>query len=151
MRDKRFIAEHRGGPLKKEQHLQLMRWACACAGNVLSLVGEEFGERLKNVLLVAKEWDKGNATVGDARKASLVAITVAKETTSPIALAVIRSVGHAVATAHMADHSLRAAWYAIKAVKSAGKSIDTERKWQNEQLPTEIKELVLSARESRKM
>jgi hypothetical protein len=25
MRNKRFIAEHRGGPLKKEQHTQLMK------------------------------------------------------------------------------------------------------------------------------
>jgi len=51
-----------------------------------------------------------------------------------------------VATAHMADHSLGAALYALKAVKSAGRSIDAERKWQNEQLPQEIMELVLTAR-----
>ncbi|MCX6255149.1 MAG: hypothetical protein NTV31_11820, partial [Bacteroidia bacterium] len=61
------------------------------------------------------------------------------------AIAVARSVGHAVATAHMADHSLGAALYALKAVKNAGKSIDAERKWQNEQLPSEIMELVLTA------
>ena len=52
-----------------------------------------------------------------------------------------RSVGHPVATAHMADHSLGTASYALKAVKNAGKSIDTERKWQDEQLPSEIKSL----------
>ena len=60
-------------------------------------------------------------------------------------IAVARSVGHAVATAHMADHSLGAALYALKAVKHAGKSVDAERKWQNEQLPSEIMELVLTA------
>lgn len=151
MRDKRFIAEHRDGTLKKEQQRQLMSWACACAENVLPLVGEELDERLRNALLVAKEWEKGNASVGDARKASLVAIAVAKEATNPTAILVARSVGHSVATAHMADHSLGAAWYALKAVKSAKKSIDSERKWQDEQLPSEIKELVISARESRKM
>ena len=32
----------------------------------------------------------------------------------------------------------------IKAVKSAGKSVDEERKWQNDQLPSEVKELVLT-------
>lgn len=151
MRDKRFIAEHRGGPLKKEQHRQLMKWACACAENVLPLIGDELDERLRNVLLVAKEWEKGNASVDDARKASLVAIAVAKEATNPIAIVVARSVGHAVATAHMSDHSLGAAWYALKAVKSAGKSIDAERKWQDEQLSLEIKELVLSARGNRRI
>jgi len=35
MRDKRFIAEHRDGPLKKEQHRLLIKWACDCAENVL--------------------------------------------------------------------------------------------------------------------
>ena len=61
-----------------------------------------------------------------------------------------RAVGHAVATAHMADHSLGAVWYALKAVKYAGKSIDMERKWQDEQLPLEIEVLVLSARSNKK-
>ena len=51
---------------------------------------------------------------------------------NPISIAVARSIGQAVATAHMADHSLGAAIYALKAVKFADKSIDAERKWQNE-------------------
>jgi len=56
-----------------------------------------------------------------------------------------RSIGHAVVTAHMADHSLGAALYALKAVKNAGQSVDAERKWQNAHLPSEIKVLVLTA------
>ena len=146
MRDKRFIAEHRGGPLKKEQHRQLILWACHCAENVLPLPGDKIDERLKIALLIAKEWAKGKATIGEARNASLKAIAVANESSNPVAMAVARAVGHAVATAHMADHSLGAALYALKAVKKAGKSIDTERKWQNEQLPSEIMELVLTTR-----
>ena len=145
MRDKRFIAEHRGGSLKKEQHIQLMKWACECAENVLPLLGEEPDERLKSALLIAKEWVTEKATVGDARKASLGAIAVANESSNPIEIAVARAVGHAVATAHMADHSLGAALYALKALKNAGKSIDAERIWQKEQLPSEIMELVLTA------
>jgi hypothetical protein len=146
MRDIRFVAEHRGGPLKKEQHQQLIKWACDCAENVLPLLGEEIDERLKNALWIAKEWAKGNVSVGDARKASLGAIAVANGSSNPMAIAVARAVGHAVATAHMADHSLGAALYALKAVKHAGKPIDEERQWQNEQLPPEIMELVLTAR-----
>jgi hypothetical protein len=151
MRDKRFIAEHRGGPLKKEQHYQLITWACDCAENVLHLFGEITDERLKNALNVAKEWKQGNASVGDARKASSGAIAVANESSNQTTIAVARSVGHAVATAHMADHSLGAALYALKAVKDAGKSIDAERRWQDEQLPSEIKDLILTARKSRKI
>jgi hypothetical protein len=147
MREKQFIAEHRGGPLKKEQHRQLIVWACDCAEHVLPLFGEEIDERLKNAIRVAKEWEKGNASVGDARKASLGAIAVANESKSPVSIAVARCIGHAVATAHMADHSLRAALYALKAVKNiSDKSVDAERKWQNEQLSSEIMELVLSTR-----
>jgi len=150
MRDKRFIRDHRGGPLKKEQHYQLIRWACDCSENVLYLFGEKIDERLKNALDVAHAWEDGNASVGDARNASLAAHSVARESSNPAAISVARSVGHAVATAHMADHSLGAAWYALKAVKNSGKSVDAEIKWQNEQLPSEIKELVLTARESKR-
>ena len=146
MRDKRFVAEHRGGPLKKEQHYQLMKWACACAEHVLPLFGKTIDERLKHTLFIAKEWAKGKTTVGEARKAAIASHAAARESSNPIAIAVARAVGHAVATAHMADHSLGAALYALKAVKNSGKSINAERKWQNEQLPSEIKKLVLTAR-----
>jgi hypothetical protein len=146
MRDKRFITEHRGGLLKKEQHRQLIKWACDCSEHVLLLSGEILDERLKNALLIAKEWANGNATVGDAMKASVASHAVAREFANPTLIAVARSIGQAVATAHMADHSLGAAVYALKAVKNAGKSIDAERKWQNKQLPSEIMELVLTTR-----
>jgi len=145
MRDRIFIAEHRGGLLKKEQHMQLIKWACKCSEHVLHLFGETLDERLKKALLIAKEWENGNATVGDAMKASVGAHAAARESANPTSIAVARSVGQAVATAHMGDHSLGAALYALKAVKNANKSIDTERKWQNEQLPSEIKDIVLTA------
>jgi hypothetical protein len=146
MRDKRFIAELRGGLLNMEQHLQLMIWACKCAEHVLQLLGEKTDERLKKALLFAKQWEHRKVTVGEARKASLGAFSMAKESSDPTSIAVALSVGHAAATAHMADHSIVAAFYALKAMKRAGRSADAERKWQNEQLPSEITELVLTAR-----
>jgi hypothetical protein len=149
MRDKRFIAKHRGGPLNKEQHYQLITWACDCAEHVLPLFGEMPDERLNNALSIAREWAQGNASTGDAMKASVSAHTVARASSDPTAIAVARSVGQAVATAHMADHSLGAAWYALKAVNHAGMSADAERRWQDDQLPPEIKDLVLTARNSR--
>jgi hypothetical protein len=151
MRDKRFIAEHRGGPLKKEQHYQLISWACACAEHVLHLSGEITEDRLKNALLIAKEWANGNAATGEAMKASVAAHAVARESSDVVSIAVARSVGQAVATAHMADHSLGAAWYALKAVRNAGKSTEVERNWQDDQLSPEIKDLILTARKIRKI
>jgi hypothetical protein len=149
VRDKRFIAEHRGGPLPRECHYQLMQWARDCSRHVLPLCGEAVDRRLRAALDIAMEWTRGNASVGEARKASLGAIAAANESPDRTAVAVARSVGHAAATAHMADHSLGAAWYALKAVKSAGRPVEAERRWQDRHLPRGIRELVLSARQSR--
>lgn len=151
MRDKRFVAVHRGGPLTKDHHHHLIRWARECAEHVLSLIDENIDKRLINGLYVAKEWEKEKVTVGEARKASLGAIAVANESSNPIIIAVARSIGHAVATAHMADHSIGAAEYALKAVKISAKSIEEERKWQDEKLTSDISELILTARQKRKI
>ena len=146
MRDKRFVAVHRGGLLSKEHHRLLINWAHICATHVLSYFRQSIDERLNNALKSAKAWEHEEISVGEARNASLEAIAVANENSNPISIAIARSVGHAVATAHMADHSLRAADYAMKAIKISGQSVDVERKWQDEQLPMSIKDLVLSAR-----
>ena len=146
MRDNRLIAEHRGGLLTKKHHRQIMIWACVCTEHVLPLLSGTLDERLKNALLIARDWANGNTTVGEAMKASVAAHAVAREFTNPTSIAIARAVGQAVATAHMADHSIGAAIYALKAIKNAGKSIEAERKWQNEQLPSEIKGIVLTSR-----
>lgn len=147
MRDKRFIAEHRGGLLSKDNHRKLISWARECSEHVLSLIDEDIDTRLLYALNVAKEWECENATVGKAIKASLGAHVVARESVNPVLISVARSIGHTVATAHMADHSPGGALYALKAVRLAGESIDEERTWQIsqlQQLPSDIVELVLT-------
>jgi hypothetical protein len=147
MRDKRFVAVHRGGTLTIDNQRKLIRWARECSEHVLSLINGNIDKRLVHALNVAKEWENDNVAVGVAMKASSDAHAVARESSNPIFMALARSIGHAVATAHMADHSLGAALYALKAMKYAGKSIDEEREWQNRQLqhlPPEIVELVLA-------
>ena len=147
MRDKRFIALHRGGLLTKDNHQKLIRWARECSEHVMSLIDETIDERLVHALHVAREWENENVPTGEAMKASLDAHAVARESSRPAFIAVARSIGQAVATAHMADHSLGAALYALKAVNHSGRSIDEERDWQEtklKQLPAEIVELVLA-------
>jgi hypothetical protein len=146
MRDTRFIANHRGGLLTKEHHCLLIRWARTCAKHVLPLAGIPVDERLTTALSIAGKWERGAVSVGDARKTSVAAHAAARAINDPIAKFVARSIGHAVATAHMADHSLRAAWYALKAVKLKGRSVESECAWQNRQLPSEIRERILSNR-----
>ncbi|HYG15597.1 MAG TPA: hypothetical protein VEC12_07565 [Bacteroidia bacterium] len=146
MRNPHFIALHRGGLLTKEQHIQLMLWACACVEHLLPQLGIETGECITNVLKVGRAWAEGKATVGDARRASVQCVAAAKEATNPVAVAIIRAAGHAVATAHMADHSLGPALYGLKALKLTGKPVEPERAWQNAQLPSGIKEMVKEER-----
>jgi hypothetical protein len=149
MRDKRIVAEHRGGLLKKEQHRQLMKWAIDCSTHVLPLFGKDVDGRLLYALQVGEDWRLDKVPVGMAQKASLGAHAAAREQTDPVLVAVARSVGQAVATAHMADHSLGAALYALKAVAASGGSMDDERRWQDEQLPEDVKELVFYFRSTR--
>jgi len=52
MRDNRFVGEHRGGPLKKEQHRQLIQWACKSSEHVLHLWGGTVDPRLVKALKV---------------------------------------------------------------------------------------------------
>jgi hypothetical protein len=103
MRDKRFVAAHRGGLLTKDHHHQLIRWARKCSEHVLSLIDRNIDKRLFLALHIAEEWEKDNVPTGEAMKASSGAHSVARESIDPISIAVARSVGYAVATAHMAD------------------------------------------------
>ena len=137
-----FIAEHRGGPLTKENHRKLIRWARECSEHVLYLIGNDIDKRLLYALDVAKQWENDAILTGIAMKASLGAHAVAREAEDPVYKAVARSIGQTVATAHMADHSIGGAFYALKAVKLANKDIKKEREWQIKELNELSSELI---------
>ena len=140
-----FIAEHRGGPLTKENHRKLIRWARECSEHVLYLIGKDIDKRLLYALDVARQWENDAIPTGIAMKASLGAHAVAREAEDPVYKAIARSAGQAVATAHMADHSPGGAFYALKAVKLANKDYKKEREWQIgklKELPSELVEII---------
>jgi hypothetical protein len=101
---------------------------------------------LIKALWIADQWAQGKVPTGAAMKAAREVHAHARTLTDPVDIAAARAVGHAVATAHMADHSLGGASYALKAVKLRGSSIKEEREWQNNHLPGDIRELILSSR-----
>lgn len=147
MRDKRIIAVHRGGSLVMEHHRLLIDWAIKCCRRVLPLLKEAPDERLIHALEIADKWMRGEVPTGDAMKASLGAHAAARAYTDAVSIAVARSVGQAVATAHMADHSPGGALYALKALQSAGRSLDEEKAWQIAQLdklPDDLADLIIS-------
>ena len=150
MRDRRFVAVHRGGPLDLTRHRLLATWAADCAEHVLPLFQQCSSDiRPQRAIEIARAWAKGEVPVGSAQKAAVAAHAAAREVTNKAATAAARAAGHAVATAHMADHSLGPAIYGLKAVEAIGASASNERAWQFQQLPDAVRELVVSALEKR--
>jgi hypothetical protein len=146
MRDRRFVAAHRGGPLGIAHHRLLAAWAADCAERVLPLFEAcSSDDRPRRAVEIARAWARGEVPVGAAQKAAVAAHAAAREATSAAATAAARAAGHAVATAHMADHSLGGAYYALKALEAAGAPTGGERAWQLGRLPASVRELVVSA------
>jgi hypothetical protein len=112
-------------------------------------------DRPRIAIETARTWSRGEVTVGEARAASVAAHAAARSASEGAAREAARAAGHAVATAHMADHSLGAAAYAVRAASRASQAPDArragdrERRWQREHLPEAIRELVVSAQEQR--
>lgn len=154
MRDERFKAVHRGGSLDLDRHRQLAIWAAVCAEHVLALFEERYplDNRPRHAIETARAWAAGEVRVDAARTAAFAAHAVARDVTDVVAREVARAAGHAVATAHMADHALGPAWYAVRAVRAAAgvAAAERERAWQLEQLPPSIRELVVSALATKK-
>ena len=158
MRDDRFKAVHRGGSLDLDRHRQLALWAADCGEHVLPLFSRRhpLDDRPRLAIETTRAWAAGEVSVGAARSASVAAHAAAREATDIAAREAARAAGHAVATAHMADHSLGPAWYAVRAVqasveKPAGvAAASRERAWQRKHLPSSIRELVISASEAPK-
>ena len=150
MRDRRFVAKHRGGPLELATHRQLALWAADCAEHVLPLFQKKSSDdRPRRAIDTARSWGRGEIRVGQAQKAAVAAHAAARSVTDRAASAAARAAGHAVATAHMAEHCLGPLIYGAKAVEAAGRSGEAERAWQLEQLPSDLRKLIESALERR--
>lgn len=124
-----------------------MAWAILCFERVLSFYGKELDEPLINAINIAKEWEKGKCSTGDAIKASREAHAFAGTIENRAACMVARAIGHGVATAHMADHSMGAALYAQKVLKLSGKSFEEERNVQVRNLhdlPDDLKAFIIN-------
>ena len=128
MRDKRFIANHAGGPLTIENHRLLIIWAIKCFEHAIEISNLiNIDQRALNAIQIAKEWEKGKATVGEARHTAFFAHDAARENSEQFNKAIIRACGHTVATAHMADHSLKAKEYILRGQKNILDKNDYEK------------------------
>ena len=144
-RDPHLAAVRRGGLLSTTDHQRLVAWAADCAERVLPLfeIACPGDARSADALAVARAWAAGDAEARP-RAAAVAAHAAAREAHGPAALAA-RACGHAVATAHMADHELGAAFYALRALEAAGAppaQVEAERAWQRSVLPSSVADLV---------
>jgi immunity protein 5 of polymorphic toxin system len=150
MRDRRFVAVHRGGPLDRKKHRLLAKWAADCAEHLLWIfAGQSSDDRPQRAIETGRAWARGEVPVGRAQKAAVGAHAAARQMKDKAAIAVARAAGHAVATAHMAEHCLGVVIYGKKAIEAKGESFEAEREWQLKRLPKDLRDLVTSALERR--
>lgn len=149
-RDPRFITLRRGGTLQDADHHLLALWAAGCAEHVLHLFEEiqPDDNRPRRAIDLARAWTRGEIRMTGARNAAGHANAAAGDLALPARYAAYAA-GQAAAVAHVAAHELGAAAYAIRAVQAAAPGSERESaghrecRWQREQLPGAIRELVL--------
>jgi hypothetical protein len=149
-RDPRFITIRRGGTLTDSDHHLLALWAAACAEHILHLFESAMpaDSRPRQAIEQARAWARGEIRMSQARTAAGHAMAAARDL-SGAARHAAHAAGQAAAVAHVAAHELGAAAYAIKAARAAapeGEGESTgqlECRWQRDQLPDAIRDLVL--------
>ena len=149
-RDPRFITIRRGGTLTHSDHHLLALWAATCAEHVLHLFESvrPSDPRPRQAIAQARAWVRGEIKMSQARESAGHANGAARDLTGGARYAAYAA-AQAAAVAHVAAHELGTAAYAIKAARAAAPEGKGERsgrlecRWQRDQLPDAIRELVL--------
>jgi hypothetical protein len=148
VRDPRLITIRRGGELTDEDHRLLARWAAECADHVLHLFEDEHPADLRprEAIAAARAWAGGDLSMMTARARGGHAMGAARPLRGAARHAAYAA-GQAACVAHVPEHDLGAAAYAIKAAHAAGAPDPSagrlERDWQRERLPGRVRTLVL--------
>jgi immunity protein 5 of polymorphic toxin system len=149
-RDQRFVTIRRGGRLTDADHQLLALWAAACAEHVLDFfeAAQPEDPRPRRAIEAARAWARGEIKMMQARAIGGHAMGAARDLRGAARYAAYAA-GQAAVVAHVAAHELGAAAYAIKAARAAapegaGEGAGRcECRWQRDQLPEAIRELVL--------
>jgi hypothetical protein len=150
VRDPRLVTVRRGGTLEDADHRRLAVWAADCAEHVLDHFewARPTDGRPRRAIELGRAWARGEITMTQARTAAGHANAAARDL-SGAARHAAYAAGQAAAVAHVAAHELGAAAYAIKAARAAAPEVEGESagrlecRWQHDQLPEAIRELVL--------
>ncbi len=156
VRDPRLVTIRRGGSLSDEHHQLLALWAAECAEHVLGLFEAERPDdpRPRQAIEAARSWAAGDRAMMATRAAGGHAIGAARDLRGAPRFAAYAA-GQAAVVAHVAEHDLGAAAYAIKAAVATAPSdhADATRRaecqWQRDRLPDTVRSLVLEDQERR--
>ena len=149
-RDPRLITIRRGGMLTDADHHLLALWAAACAEHVLPFFESEqpSDPRPRLAIEQARAWTRGEIKMSQTRAAGGHAMAAARDLRGAARHAAYAA-GQAAVVAHVAAHELGAAAYAIKAARAAALAGEGNRtgrlecRWQRDQLPDALRDLVL--------
>src|SRR3954470_20761779 len=155
-RGPRFVTIRRGGTLTDSDHHLLALWAASCAEHVLDLFESARPEdpRPRQAITQLRAWTRGEVTMTEARAAGGHAMGAARDLRGAPRHAAYAA-GQAGAVAHVAAHDLGAAAHASKAARAAAPPGEDEAagrrecRWQRDQLPAGIRDLVLDDQRSR--
>lgn len=150
VRDPRLVTIRRGGTLTDADHHLLALWAAECAEHVLALFERERPDdrRPREAIEAARSWARGELAMIETRALGGHAMGAARDLTGAARFAAYAA-GQAAVVAHVAEHDLGAAAYAIKAAVAAAprgqqEAIrSSECRWQRDRLPDAVRDLVL--------
>lgn len=156
VRDPRLVTVRRGGSLTDADHRALALWSAVCAEHVLPLfeATRSTDPRPREAIEAARAWVRGEAGMMETRALGGHAMGAARPLKGAARFAAY-SAGQAACVAHVPEHDLGAAAYAIKAVRAAAEPDQelpvgrAERDWQRDQLPEHLRDLVLEDQERR--
>lgn len=150
VRDPRLVSIRRGGLLADADHRHLASWAADCAEHVLELfeTSNPDDDRPRAAIEAVRAWARGEAAMMVTRAVGGHAMGAARPLRGASRFAAYAA-GQAACVAHVPEHDLGAAAYAIRAAAaSAPRSRERsaardERDWQRQQIPGHLRSLVL--------
>jgi hypothetical protein len=145
-----LITVRRGGTLTDADHRLLALWAAACAEHVLPLFERAVrdDDRARQAIEAVRSWVRGELPMMRTRALGGHAMGAARPLRGGPRFAAYAA-GQAACVAHVPEHDLGAAAYAIKAAQAAASPAGSERArrreclWQRAQLPPQVRDLVI--------
>ncbi len=137
----------------KQDQRSLATWAADCAERVLPLFEKAYPEddRPRKAIEACRTWVlTGVFRMSEIRGASLAAHTAARDAKeNDTACFAARAAGQAVATAHVPQHALGGAYYALKAIAAADPAnakvnVAKERDWQAQCLSENLRQEIMA-------